>query len=108
SAGLRMEAQSHSPGIGGAERLHDPRPHSSRRTEFSHLFEKIVMRIEEKGQAFAEDVDIEAFFHRRPDIGLAVAEGKGDLLYGRAPGFTDMVARDGDGIPFRQFAAAPF
>src|SRR5665213_1988107 len=78
---------------------HDRRPQATGRAVFSHLFEEVVVRVEEETETRRERVELESGRERRFDVGNAVREGEGDLLYRRGAGFADVVAGDGDGVP---------
>ena len=66
------------------------------------------MRIEKEGKSLTEDIDIEPPFHGCFHISPAIAQGEGHFFHCCAARFTDMISRDGDGIPFGKFPTAPF
>jgi len=58
------------------------------------------VRVEEVGEARGEGVDVHASDEAGLDIFHAVAEGEGEFLGCGGAGFADVVAGDGDGVPF--------
>ena len=66
------------------------------------------MRIEEERKTFAKHIYIQSFLLGSLYIGFSIGQGKSDFLYSGTSGFPDMVAGNGDGVPFGHFGTAPF
>ena len=81
--------------------LHSPGPEAAGGAELGHLLHEVVVNVEEEAQPAGEGIDVQSAFHRRVHIGDAVAEGEGDLLGGGRARLPDVVAGDGDRVPFR-------
>src|SRR6185369_8814805 len=85
---------------------HDRRPQAARGAELRDLFEEIVVQVEEEGEPRSEGVDREPARGRRLDVGDAVREREGELLYGRRARLTDVVAADRHRVPARHLPGA--
>src|SRR3712207_7630582 len=95
-----MEAQPQGPLVPGAVLLlHHVRPDAPRRAELGDLLEEVYVRVEEEREAWGEVVDVEASLDAGLHVSEAICKGKGELLCSGAPGLTDMVAGDRDGVP---------
>ena len=104
---LGVEAEHLRARVGDAEALlHYARPDLARGAELRDLFEEVVVRVEEEREAFAEYVRVLSGLDGGFDVGDAVGEGEGDFLNGGRAGLADVVAGDGDGVPFRDVARA--
>jgi len=93
----------HEPGafvFGAVAVAHHSCPDSTGGSEFADFFKELVVGVEEVGEAWGEGVDVEASYEACFDIFHAVAEGEGEFLWGVGAGFADVVAGDGDGVPF--------
>ncbi len=79
---------------GAVHLLHPAGPDPARGAELGDLLEEIEMRIEEEAQPRREDIDIEPA--RQPQLHIAepVREGVRQLLRGRRPRLTDVIAGD--------------
>ena len=86
--------------FGAVAVTHHSCPNSSCGAEFADFFKELVVGVEEVGEAWGEGVDVHASYEAGLDIFHAVAEGEGEFLWGRGAGFSDVVAGDGDGVPF--------
>ncbi len=75
--------------------------------ELGDLFQKIVVRVEEEGEARREGIDGQAGRDRRFDVGDGVGEGEGHFLHRGGAGFANVIAADRDGVPLRHLAAGP-
>ena len=65
AGGLRVEAELLRARVRRAETVaHDPGPQPARRAELRHLFEEIVVRVEEEREPLAERVDVETRVER--------------------------------------------
>ena len=108
AGGLGVEAQHPRARIFRVEVLaHDARPHAARGAELGDLFEKIVVRVEEEGEARREFVDVEPGVDGGLHVGHAVGEGEGDFLHGGRSGLAHVVAGDGNGVPLGDFVGGP-
>ncbi len=98
---LRVEAQRPGARVARAEALfHDPRPEAAGGAEFRHFLDEIVVDVEEEAEPSGKGIDVEPAFHRRIDVSDSVSQGEGDLLRGGAARLADVIAADGDGVPF--------
>ena len=108
AGGLRMEAQHPALVVARTELLaHDARPHAARGAELGDLFEEVVVRVEEEGQARCELIHRQTGFNGSACVGATVTESEGQLLRGARACFTDVIAADRDGVPLRNFLRAP-
>ena len=90
-----MEAEHLRARVARAEALaHEPRPKPARGAELRDLFEEVVVRVEEEGEARGELVDLQARVDRGLDVGDGVGEREGDLLHGGRARLADVVAAD--------------
>ena len=109
TSGLGMEAQHHGFRFLCMEAfLHDFRPYAAGSTELGNFFQYVVVGIPEEGQTASESVDVHAGFQGSFYISDAVGDGEGDFLSSGGACFTDMVAGNGDGVPFRNVLGAIF
>ena len=81
-------------------------PDAARGAIFGDFLEEIVVRVEEKGKARREIVDVQAAAQRPFDIFDAVAQREGELLNGRRAGLANVIAADGNGIELRRVLGA--
>ncbi len=101
AGGLGVEAQRPAARVARLEPiLHGARPEAARRAELGHLLDEIVVYVEEEAQPPGEGIGVQAAPHRRVDVGDAVAQRESDLLRSGRAGLADVVARDGDRVPF--------
>jgi len=101
AGGLGVEAQHLGLGVLGPEALfHDLAPYTASGAELGDLFEQVVMGVEEESQPRCEFIDLQSGLDGGVHIGDAVGQGKGDFLDSTGAGFADVVAGDGDGVPF--------
>ena len=108
AGGLRVEAQKQGARIFcGEALLHNFGPEAASGAELGDFFEEIAVGVKEEGKLRSEIVNGESGVESGLDVGNAIGEGEGDFLDGRGAGFANVVARDGNGIPFGKFAAAP-
>ena len=106
--GLGVETEHPGARILRAEAIaHDAGPDAAGGAKLGDLFEKIVMRVEEEGEARGEAVDVEARVDGSLDVGDAVGQCEGDFLRGGRSRFAHVVAGDGDGVPLGQVLAGP-
>ena len=99
AGGLRVETQRPGTRLPGAKAIaHDPVPDAARGAVFGHLFEEIVVRVEEKRKARREIIDCQAAPDRSFHILDAVLQREREFLNRRGAGLADVVAADGDGI----------
>ncbi|MPN03526.1 hypothetical protein SDC9_150756 [bioreactor metagenome] len=107
SGRLRVEAEHLGSLFGDSEALlHDACPNLARRAELRDLFDKVVVRVEEEGEALSEYVRVLSGLDCRFDVGDAVGEREGHFLDRGGAGFTDVVAGDRDGVPLRDVSRA--
>ena len=79
--GLGVEAQHQRARIAGSEAVaHDAGPEPSRGAELRHLFQEVVVGVEEERELRGEGVDGQAGRERGLDVGDAVGQGEGHLL----------------------------
>ena len=104
---LRMNTQHHGFRLLGMEAFfHDLSPYAAGSTELRNLFENVVMRIPEEGETASEIIDIEAGLDCRLNIGDTISDGECDFLGSRGTSLADMIAGNGDRIPFRYILGA--
>src|SRR5262245_28397657 len=97
-----MKAQEPGLFILGAESVaHHPRPHPARGAKLCHLFEKIVVHVEEEREPWPEVIDFETGIERRLNVSGRVSQRESDLLDRVSAGFANMIAADRDGVPLR-------
>src|SRR4051794_34899837 len=87
--------------------FHHYSPHFPGSPELCHFFKQIVVSVEKEGEAFAKNVYVKTFFERCFYVCFSIRQCKSYFLYRRASCFTNVIARDGDGVPFGKFFAAP-
>ena len=108
ACGLRVEAQHPRARILRMKMLaHDAGPDAARGAELRYLFQKVVMRVEEEGEARGEAIDVETAVDRGLHIGHSIRQGEGDLLRGGGAGLAHVVAGDGDGVPVGHLRRRP-
>ncbi len=97
-----METQLHALIILRMETLfHDFCPDTAGSTELRHLFENVVVCVPEEGQTASEIINLEARFDSSLAVSDTISNREGDFLCSRRTGLTDMIAGNGDRIPFR-------
>ena len=108
TGGLRVEAQEKRARILSSEAIaHDASPETPGRAILSDFFQQVAVRVEEKRELRSEVVDVESGVESRMDICDGVGEREGNFLDGGRASFANVIAGDGDGIPLREFRAAP-
>src|SRR5688572_2091031 len=104
---LGVEAQLPRLGVAGAEAVtHHLRPQAPRGPVLRHLFEQIVVCVEEEGDPRREGIHVQTAVHRVLDVLDAVAQREGELLRRRGPGFADVIAAHRDRVPLRHCLGA--
>ena len=104
---LRVKAQHQRTWVACAEAFaHDTRPQATRGAKLRDLFEEVVVRVEEEGEARCELIDFESGGERGFDVGDGVTERERHLLHGGRTGFADVIAADRNGVPVGDFAGA--
>ena len=107
SAAADERAEHHGARVTGPEPLlHHPRVHPPARAELRHLLEELAPAGEVEGQARREVVGREPPRPQQLRVGGRDREAVGHLLGGGAPGLTDVVAADRDGVDPRRPAGA--
>jgi len=97
---LCMEAHAPRSGVLCAKSLaHDPRPEPSGCSELGHLFQQVVVGVEEEAQPVCKVIYFQPCVYGCLDIGDGVGQGEGHLLHCRRACFADVVAADADGVP---------
>src|SRR5208282_4899128 len=81
--------------------FHQAMPDLARGPVFGNLFEKIVVRVEEKAKAWAEIVDVESALSRPLHIFDAIVDGEREFLQRRRAGLANVVAGNRDGVEAR-------
>src|SRR5207245_1170291 len=87
--------------------FHDPRPKTPGSAKLRDFFEHVIVGIEEKRELRTECIDVQACLESRPYIGDRIRECKRKLLNRCGPRLTNMIAADGDRVPFGQVVTAP-
>ena len=106
--GLGVEAHLPAAVILGAILVAEPAgPDAAGGAKFGDLLEEIVVDVPEEGEPRPEAVDCESAREAVFDVAEAIGQGEGELLRRRRPGFADVVAADGDGIPLGGVGAPP-
>src|SRR5262249_22380863 len=105
--GLRVESQLLRPWTSGAKAVcHAPRPQAARCAELRDLFDEIVVRVEEKRDALAELVDVQAGLDRGLNICRSVCDGERDFLDGRGTCLSNVVAANRNRVPLGEMPLA--
>ena len=107
AGGLRVKSQLLRARVRHAEPLaHDARPQAASRAELGDLFEKIVVRGEEKRQTLRRRLERQSARRRSVDVGDAVGERERDFLNRRRSRFANVVSTYRDRVPPRQLVTA--
>ena len=85
---------------------HDLCPHPPRRPKLGDFLKKIVVRIEEKRNPRRHIIDVEAARNTRFQVRNAVSQRKRNLLCGSRSSLSDVLAANGDDIPFGRMGLA--
>ena len=109
ASGLGMYAEHHGFSFFSAKTLfHNFGPYTTGSTEFSNLFQYVVVCIPEEGQTASESVNVQTSFDSSFYISDAVSDGECNFLRSGGTSFTDMVTGDGNGVPQRYVLGAIF
>src|SRR5712691_2121200 len=76
-----------------------PGPDAPSRPVLRDLLEEVDMGVEEEREAWSERVDVQAALQPELHVGEAIRERERELLRGRRPGLSDVVARDREWMP---------
>ena len=107
AGGLGVEAEPQRALVArGVALAHQLGPQASRGAELRHLFEEVVVGVEEERQARRELVDRKPAFERAIDVAESVGEGERDFLRRGRTGLAHVVAGDRDRVPARDLAGA--
>ena len=71
---------------------HDLRPHAARGPELGHLFQEVVVGVEEEGELGGKFIHDPARVDGRLHVGDPVCQGEGNFLHGGGSGLADVVA----------------
>src|SRR5260370_39752142 len=85
---------------------HDSSPQSSSRTELCHLFQELIVRVEEERDARRELINVESAVHRGLYISDCVRQSERHFLRGSRTCFPNVIARDRDRVPSWNFTGA--
>ena len=108
SGGLRVETQQQRTGIFcGEALLHDFGPQAAGGAKLGNFFEQIAVGVEEERKLGSEIVDGETSVERGLNVSDSIRKSKCNFLNGGRASFTDVIARDGDGVPLGKSFAAP-
>src|SRR5262249_51376832 len=105
AAGLSMKSQSHGARIARAKPVpHNAGPHPPCRSELCDLLEKLIVRIEEKGQPRSKVIHVETAVACCLNVGYGITQRERYLLSRRGARLTYVVPRYRYCIPARQLA----
>ena len=107
AGGLDVKAQHHRARMRAPKRSRMIPRTASSRPELGDLFQEIVVRVKEEGKSRRKGVHIQAGCNGRADVSDGIGEREGDFLYGGRASFANVVAADGDSVPFGYLAGRP-
>ena len=108
SSGLDVKAHHQGARITCTETIaHEGSVQPPRSAILCDLFQKIVVRVEEEGKARSKFIHLQTCPKCRLDVGDGVRQSEGHFLRRSGAGFANVIAADGNSVPFRQLARGP-